>query len=81
MPSKHTDKQDNQEKLNPLAGFDQLPDSALVKLSTVNKLLDQTRGTTWQQIKDGILPAPVDIGSGSKRMRVGDLRAFLETTK
>ena len=58
-----------------LTKFDELPDSALVRLQTVAALEDVSMSTLWRRIASGTLPTPLKVG-GVCRMHVGELRAF-----
>ena len=67
-----------QEK-NPksLTGFDSLPDSAFVRVSTVSALRDCSNATTWRHVQQGLIPAPRKIGPRITAWNVGELRACL----
>ncbi len=60
-----------------ISGFDTLAASALLRKSYVARLLSVHIATIDRKVAHGILPRPIDLGGGSKRWRVGDLRAFL----
>jgi predicted DNA-binding transcriptional regulator AlpA len=53
---------------------DQLPDSVLVNLPTVESLLGVSTSTVWRLSRKGLL-TPIRIG-GSTRWRIGEIRAF-----
>lgn len=57
-----------------LAQFDQLPDSAYVRLPVVAGRYGISDPTVWRWVKSGRLPAPVKIGPNTTAWRVGDLR-------
>jgi predicted DNA-binding transcriptional regulator AlpA len=59
-----------------LRDFDQLPDSAHVRLRIVGKLRGTSDATTWRHVKAGILPAPKKFGRVSS-WNVGQLRQSL----
>jgi prophage regulatory protein len=64
--------------MDTLKDFDDLPDSALVRLPTVRKVLPWGRTTIWRRVKDGTLPAPLKMpGSTCIAWRVGDIRRVL----
>lgn len=56
--------------------FDDLPNSALVRLPAVQALFSISAPTVWRWSKSGELPAPVKVG-GVTCWRVGDLREKL----
>lgn len=56
--------------------FDDLPDSALVRLPKVQALFSISAPTVWRWARSGELPKPVKIG-GVTCWRVGDLREKL----
>jgi predicted DNA-binding transcriptional regulator AlpA len=56
--------------------FDELPNSALVRLPTVQRLFSISAPTVWRWTKSGQLPQPVRV-MGITGWRVGDLRATL----
>ncbi len=58
-----------------LTDFDQLPDSAYVRLPVVCGLFACHEATVWRRVKDGSLPAPAHLGPRITAWRVGDLRA------
>ena len=63
---------------HPLAGFDLLPDCALVDQPVVQALFVIKHATVWRHVKSGIIPAPVKVGRLA-RWRVGELRASLDS--
>ena len=60
-----------------IAGFDQMPDSALVDVETVAVVTGQSRNSVWRKSKAGTLPAPVKVGPKTTRWKVGAIRAYL----
>ncbi len=60
-----------------LKDFDDLPDSAFVRLPTVAALFACHGATIWRRVGSGDLPQPVHLGPRSTAWRVGDLRAKL----
>ncbi|MGM3273720.1 helix-turn-helix transcriptional regulator [Ralstonia sp. 24A2] len=62
--------------VTPLAGFDDLPNSAHVDCKTVAALFSTTRTTVWRRSAAGLLPKPRKFGA-SARWNVGELRAVL----
>jgi prophage regulatory protein len=61
----------NQEALR---GFDDLPDSAYVRVPVVAALRGCTVNTVWRHAKQGLLPAPKKIGPMVTGWNVGELR-------
>lgn len=59
-----------------LEGFDDLPDTALVRLPVVMGLTGAAKPTVWRMAKDGRLPQPMRLGRITA-WRVGDLRKAL----
>lgn len=58
-----------------LRDFDQLPDSARVRLPIVQALNgDVSAATIWRWVKEGKLPRPEKLGPNTTVWRVGDLR-------
>lgn len=62
---------------NPaLAQFDQLPDSAFVRVGVVRALNGNIGNTTvWDWVKKGLLPPPQKLGPQVTAWNVGQLRA------
>lgn len=59
-----------------LAGFDELPASAYVRLPIVAALFSISVSTVWRWSRMGNLPAPVRTGR-TTLWKVGDLRSTL----
>ena len=57
-----------------LAHFDNLPDSAHVRLPVVAAIHSIGPATVWRWVKSGRLPAPVKLGPNTTAWRVGALR-------
>jgi len=61
-----------------LAGFDELPDIAHVRLPVVRGLYGFCSASTiWRGVRNGTVPEPVTLGERMTAWRVGDLRAAL----
>lgn len=63
-----------------LANFDQLPDSAQVRLPVVAALHDVAPVTIWRWCKLGLLPAPSKKG-GVTSWNVGELRKAMASKR
>ena len=61
-----------------LQHFDQLPDSAFVRLPTVCGLFGQCRSNIWRNVKLGRFPAPKKLSARVTAWQVGDLRRTLK---
>lgn len=59
-----------------LAQFDQLPDSAHVRLPVVAALNGVSAPTVWRWVRAGRLPPPSKRGPNTTVWRVGDLREW-----
>ncbi|CAM8309335.1 AlpA Predicted transcriptional regulator [Candidatus Methylopumilus universalis] len=60
-----------------LSNFDQLPDSANVRLPTVMGLYGISAATVWRQVKAGIIPSPRKLTPRTTAWSVKDLRGVL----
>ena len=68
-------KQD--QDLQALIMFDQLPDVARIALPTVRALYGISTATVWRRLQQGLIPKPVKDG-GSTRWLAGDLKKALD---
>ena len=59
-----------------LSQFDQLPDSAFVRLPVVTGLFGCSKATAWRWVKQSVLPPPIKRG-GISAWKVGELREVL----
>lgn len=57
-----------------LAQFDQLPNSARVRVPVVAALYGVSKETIWRWARIGLLPAPSKDGPNTTTWAVGDLR-------
>lgn len=57
-----------------LAQFDDLPNSAYVRIPVVSQLKGISEPTVWRWVKQGRLPAPEKIGPNTTAWNVGKLR-------
>ncbi len=60
-----------------LKNFDQLPDSANVRLPVVAALFACSPATVWRRSKAGIIPKPKNLGGNVTCWNVGELRQAL----
>lgn len=61
-----------------LAQFDDLPDSASVRLPVVAALNGISAPTVWRWVKAGRIPAPKKLGPNTTAWNVGELRRARE---
>ena len=60
-----------------LQHFDQLPDSAHVRLPVVKGLCGCSGSTIWRGVRKGTFPAPKKLSEGITGWNVGELRRAL----
>ena len=61
-----------------LATFEQLPDSAYIRLrQLVGTVLPFSSATLWRYCRTGAFPPPVRVSAGVTAWRVGDIRQWL----
>lgn len=60
-----------------LRGFDDLPNSAHVRLPVVRALYGVGPASIWRWVKAGRMPAPVKVGMQAVAWNVGELRQHL----
>lgn len=60
-----------------LADFDRLPDSALIDVATVARVMSYSRNHVWRLARSGKLPKPIKLGPNSTRWKVSEIRAAL----
>ena len=70
-----------------IPSFDELPDSALVRLPQLVRdpkrpslptPLPFSASTLWRKLRDGEFPAPARLGPAITAWRVGDVRAWIQ---
>jgi predicted DNA-binding transcriptional regulator AlpA len=64
----------NPSALAALVKFDELPDSANVRLPVLTGLYGVSAPTIWRWVKSGWLPAPRKLGPNTTAWSVGELR-------
>lgn len=62
-----------------LAHFDNLPDSAHVRLPVVAAWRGISAATVWRHVRQGLLPKPTKIGPNTTAWQVGELRRALSS--
>ena len=60
-----------------LAQFDNLPDSAYIRLNTVKRLYGVSSATIWRGVKQGNIPSPKKLSLRCTAWNVGQVRAAL----
>jgi len=60
-----------------LAQFDNLPDSAFVRLNTVKRIYGVSSATIWRGCKKGTIPKPSKLSERCTAWNVGQIRAAL----
>ena len=63
------------------ADFDDLSDSAFVRVPVVADIFNCSVATIWRWTKDGRIPSPRKLSPGFTAWKVGDLRAMLGSVK
>lgn len=61
--------------------FDQLPESANVRLPVVKALFACSPATVWRGVKSGRIPKPKKLSPRTTGWNVGELRQALASTK
>ena len=64
-----------------LTNFDNLPDSANVRLPVVKMLLGCSTATVWRWVKNGSFPKPHKLGEQLTAWNVGEIRHVLDAMK
>ena len=60
-----------------LIHFDQLPDSAHVRLPVVRGLYGASTTSIWRNVKKGVIPSPRKLTANITAWNVGEIRAAL----
>jgi predicted DNA-binding transcriptional regulator AlpA len=60
-----------------LENFDELPNSAHVRLPVVQALYACSGPTVWRRVKAGLIPQPRKLGERTSCWNVGELREVL----
>lgn len=70
-----------QQRLNSinlaLQNFDQLPDSARVRIPVVKGICSCSSATIWRNVRNGTFPKPSKLTPRTTTWLVADLRKFL----
>lgn len=68
----------DEERARLIAGFDQLPDSALVNVPTGAAVVGEGESTFWKKARHSAdHPKIVKLSTRCSRVRVGEIRAYL----
>lgn len=57
--------------------FAKLPETGLVRLSVIRKVIPLAKSTIWKRVRTGEFPRPLKIGRATL-WRVEDIRALLD---
>ncbi len=60
-----------------LANFDQLPNSAYIRLNVLKRLYGISAASCWRGVKNGTIPSPKKISERCTAWNVGQIRANL----
>lgn len=60
-----------------LSQFDQLPDSAYIRLPIVKRLYGVSAATIWRSVKNGSIPKPAKLSERCTAWNVGLVKAAL----
>lgn len=60
-----------------LANFDQLPDSAYIRLPIIKALYGVSSATIWRGVKNATIPKPSKLTERTAAWNVGQVRAAL----
>ena len=60
-----------------LTNFDNLPDSAFIRLPTLKRLYGVSAATIWRGVKNGSIVAPAKLSERCTAWNVGKVRAAL----
>ncbi len=69
-----------EKNLTPVKNFDQLPDSANIRLPAVQILFACSGPTVWRHVKLGFIPSPKKRG-GITYWNVGEIRQALQGSR
>lgn len=63
-----------------IAGFDELPDSSLIRLNQLitTSVIPFSATTAWRRVREGTFPQPVAISPQVTAWRVGEIRQWLK---
>ena len=62
-----------------LKNFDQLPNSAYIRLPVVQRLYGISAASIWRAVKTGYIPSPVKLTERTTAWNVGAIRKSLAT--
>lgn len=61
-----------------LSNFDQLPDSAYIRLPVLIGLFSVSEASIWRWVQKGVIPRPVKLAVRTSAWRVGEIRNVLQ---
>jgi len=70
----------NQLPTNLIANFDELPDSAFLRLNQLlsTAVIPFSASTAWRRVREGTFPQPIRVSHKVTAWRVGEIRAWLQ---
>jgi predicted DNA-binding transcriptional regulator AlpA len=72
-----TNGKSQQDQIGSARLFDQLPNSAHVRLDVVRILYACSSATVWRRVSEGLIPKPVKLGPNITAWSVAELRRDL----
>lgn len=72
-------KSETQAIPEALANFDQLPDSAYIRLPVMRGLYGVSAASIWRGVKNSTIPSPKKLTARTTAWNVGQVRAALDT--
>jgi predicted DNA-binding transcriptional regulator AlpA len=68
----------NQLPTDFIVDFDELPDSAFVRLNQLlsTELIPFSASTTWRRVREGTFPQPIRVSPQVTAWRVGEIREW-----
>lgn len=60
-----------------LSQFDQMPNSAYIRLPVIKTLYGVSAATIWRGVKNGTIPKPIKLTERTTAWNVGQVRAAL----
>ena len=73
----HSDIKQSPKSPYALVNFDELPDSAFIRLPVLKAIYGVSPATIWRGVKKGTIPKPVKLTERTTAWNVGLVRASL----